>query len=366
MKKAIFILILLNLQVLKAETNIQDSLTIFVYPPRHELDWSSPRKVLESFLGIEIGKKFHPGHDIVSVNPWGEPTTISSNYRSTMGHTIAHVNCTNSDGTRFDDWSSFSGQDYTAVDKKNTLKDKIGLGTLFYDYIDGHIIRGDENVNRVIYYKGETRNGVEVKPRYMQFEITPDRCDELKKMATFFESFHYNKNTELNTLLEREPVKVLYFTTNLDPYKSYQDNLANNDAKVGGGCAPYAVGLLKAAGLYDKTLDSIFKIELDVSEKLIGSSKNKVNFASLFIGKNGRHWTYEGYPNRHMSQYDPQKIWNFVGGIEECLNSDQCNLESNSWYQANKGVISKGRTIKLTNKESNESREVEGLLIKMP
>ena len=360
----LILLILLKLQVLQAETQIQDSLTVFVYPPRHELNWDSPREVLTSFLGIELGKVFHPGKKIESVNPWGETTTISSNYRSTMGHTIAHINCTTSDGTRFDDWSSFSGQDFTAVDKKNALKDKLGLGILFYDYIDGHIIRGDENINRLIFYKGEKKNGELVKPRYLQFETTPNACDELKKMATFFESFHYNKNTTLEVLLQRDPSKVLYFTTNLDPYESYQNNLSNRNARVGGGCAPYAVGLLKSAGLYDRSLDSILKLEIDVSKKLIGNSENPVNFSSLFIGKNGRHWTFDGYENHHMSQYDPQKIWNFVGHIGECLNTNKCSLESNTWFQSNKNLLSKGQVITLTNKEKNSSVDITGFLIK--
>jgi hypothetical protein len=366
MNKQVILLCLLTLLALetKAFETTTSSLTIFVYPPRHELNWKSPRKALFSFLGIEIEKIISPGKDVESVNPWGETTTISSRYRSTMGHSIAHVECTTSDGERFDDWSSFSGQDYPEVDKENILKNKIGLGTLFYDYIDGHIIRGEENINRLIFYRGERKNRERVNPRYLKFEITPESCDEVKKMATFYASFHYDKNTTLAELKKRDPNRVLYFTTNLDPYESFQERLTNIDAKVGGGCAPYAIGLMKAAELYDSSLDPLFKLELDVSEKLIGTPAKPVKFLSLILGKNGRHWNFDGYENRHMSQYDPQKIWDFVGQAQQCARGNECELEENSWYQAHKSALKIGSVIELENLKKEKSVEITGILIK--
>jgi hypothetical protein len=366
MKKILIILslVLPFASSLYAEEESSNTLTIYAYPPRHAINWKSPSKALFSFLGIELGKKLRPGKEIESINSYGESSVISSQYRSTMGHTIAQVECTTTSGERYTKWSSFSGQDFTAIDKVNLLDEKLGLGILFYDYIDGHIISGEENINRLIYYKGERKEGARVKPRYMKFDISPESCDELKSMTSFYETFHYPKGSTYEELLARDPSKVLYFTTNLDPYESFQERLSNVDAKVGGGCAPYAVGLLKAANLFDSSLDSVFKLELDVSEKLMGSKENPVTVLSLLLGKKGAHWTYDGYKNRHMSQYDPQKIWSFIGDVQECIKNRPCELDHNKWYEDNKASLSRGAKVTLTNQVQEKSVELEGIVLK--
>jgi hypothetical protein len=366
MKKPAILLVILTLLVLEPMAVAEDFLTLFAYPPSNKISWNSPRNALLSFFGIAVKKVVIPGKNIDSFDPWGEITSISSSYRSTMGHTIAHINCTTSDGTRFDDWSSFSGQDFIEVDKENVLQKKLGLGVLFYDYIDGHIIRGEENINRLIFYKGHRKKLHKIKPRYLQFEISTESCDQLKKMASFFEEFHYKKNSTLEELKKRPPSQTLYFTTNLDPYESYLDRLTNPYALVGGGCAPYAIGLIKAAKLYDDSLDSLLKLEIDVSEKLIGSRDYPMTLASLLFGKKGKHWTYDGHQNRHMSQYDPQKIWDFIGEIETCVNNndDECKLESVNWYMSNKDLLSKGKMISITNQEKNKTVNIKGILVK--
>jgi len=131
------------------------TLTIYAYPPRRILDWSTPKTALADFATIAIGQAVNMNPRIDFISDFGEAGSIPRSYRSTMGHTIAHASCSLPDGTPYDAWTSFSGQDFPEVDRDLLLKDKAGLGMLFQDYIDGHIISGVENKMRLVYYKGK-------------------------------------------------------------------------------------------------------------------------------------------------------------------------------------------------------------------
>ncbi|MDD2804965.1 MAG: hypothetical protein PHV33_05380 [Elusimicrobiales bacterium] len=327
------------------------TLTVYAYPPRRILDWSKPRTVLKDFARIAMSQVIVSGPTVDFTSDFGEEGSIPRSYKSTMGHTIAHVRCTLPGGEAYDSWSSFSGQDFPEVDKELIMKKKVGLGALFEDYVDGHIISGVENRMRLIYYKGGGGNS----PRYWQQAIDAQACGRVRDMVEFFRSFHFPKTATLHDLEARPSAQILYFTSNMDPYVSYMARKQDPAAKVGGGCAPYGLGLLKAAGKYDYSLDDVFKLRLAVSERLIGGIPDgngrirEVTLAEL-TGSLGDSWTYPGYSNRGFQNYDPYKIWNFIGGVSACLSGDSgnCAPEASAWLSANGGRVSAGPVQKLS------------------
>ncbi len=321
------------------------TLTIYAYPPRKILDWSTPKEVLADFAGIAAGQGLASGPKIDFVSDFGEAGSIPRTYKSTMGHTIAHVQCALPDGTPYESWSSFSGQDFMEVDKELILTRKIGLGALYQDYIDGHIISGVENKMRLIYYKGRHGNA----PRYWQQSIDGQSCGRVRDMVEFFKSFHFPKNSTLQDLAARPAERTLYFTSNLDPYVTYMARKLDRTAKVGGGCAPYGLGLLKAAWKYDYTLDSVFTLRLAVSERLIGGipdESGRIREVTIdeLTGSLGESWTYPGYRNREFKNYDPYRIWTFIGGVNACLTGDagNCSPEASSWLSTRSGRVAAG------------------------
>jgi hypothetical protein len=301
--------------------------------------------VLGDFAHTTVSQALSMGDKIDFVSDFGEQGTIPRSYKSTMGHTITHVRCVQSDGTPYEAWTSFSGQDLYSVDKDNMLKDKIGLGMLFQDYIDGHIISGVENEMRLIYYKGKDGN----TPRYWQQSIDAEACGRVRDVVEFFKTFHFPKGSTVEQLQARPAEQTLYFTSNMDPYKTYMARKLDPKAKVGGGCAPYGLALLKAAWKYDYTLDDAFTLKLNVSERLIGGIPDEtgklreVSVADL-LGSLGDSWTYPGYKNREFRNYDPYLIWKFIGGVNACLTGDpgNCAGEAAAWTAVNKARLAPG------------------------
>ncbi len=310
------------------------TLDVYAYPPTSPLDWSTPRSTLKSFLKNYLAGVVGESFDVKGRDDFGDEFEISSNYRSSMGHTIGHVSCTLSNGHKYERWSSFSGQDYREVDKEVVFKKKLGLGSLFYDFEDGHIISGSENIMRLTYLKGrhvKNASGKRVReePRYLRMKIDENECDDLKEMITFFESFHFKKGLEIEELRARDSSQVLYFTNNMDPYDSYQNRLHTSAAKVGGGCAPYGVAMMKATGYYSDELDSVFKLNIPVSYKIIGDGySHKVSMSSIILGNNGSSWTHSGYKNKYFNQYDPKLIWDLIGEVRACLGQVDYRGES--------------------------------------
>ncbi len=342
--KTSYLLILLSLF---SSTAFADSLTLYAYPPKNDLKWTSPRSTLYTFLGGELGKLILVGDNITSIDEWGEESTIREYYKSSMGHTIAHIKCTSSDNKAHDSWVSFSGQNFLEVDKKNILKEHMGLGVLFYDYIDGHIISGEDNIKRLVYYKGGRREGKKVSPRYMQYKIGTKACDDIMKMTDFFKSFHFKAGTTLEELQKLPDEKKLYFTTTMEPYETYLERMNNPKSKVGGGCAPFAVGLLKAAGLFEQYFDDNWRLNVQVSEKLMGNKENPVTLKDLLLNKTSKTWTHEGYNNRLMSVYDPNLIWTFIGKVNECLktNKKNCAPEYLPWVLNHENALKSGAPV---------------------
>tara|TARA_B110001454_G_C12723186_1_gene435818 strand:+ start:4264 stop:5415 length:1152 start_codon:yes stop_codon:yes gene_type:complete len=331
-----FILTLVLVVLAQADSR----LTVYVYPPSQPLNWKSPKTLIYSFLRIQGLKaiKQIPSSSSSFVSDFNEPGSIDTMYMSTMGHTIAHVQCELENGVLYDRWSSLSGEDDVSEDYNLAFKQKIGVGLLFHKFIDGHIISGAENYKRLIHYRGQKykdSNGkTQVsKPKYLSFSIDPQQCQNLKGMIDFYESFHFPKNTPTSELKKRSAQQTLFFTNVIDPYDSYIERQKNSQAEVGGGCAPYAVGLVKMTGLFTATLDKIWSRLQPVSENLIGGvsasgqTVRAVNMNSILVGKLGNHWMYAGQPNQVVKMYDPQNIWENIMALENCVSKKQCTAE---------------------------------------
>lgn len=333
---------------------LTSSLTLYVYPPRNPIDWSSPANALRSNIGDLASAALSMNDYIHFTNDFHEAGTISSDYKSSLGHTLTHTHCTLPDGKLYDHWASLSGEDDRAVDSQNLFKDKIGVGVMFYDYVDGHIIEGIENVKRITFYKGDHEfSSRQIRPRYIQMELDPERCAEAQKMITFFESFHYKPGTTTAQLIARGPEHNLYFTNNIDPYESYLERQRTGHGRIGGGCAPFAAGLTKATGRYVKEFDTLWRTPVTVSEKLIGGTydprlraKRQVSLGSLLFTPLGERWTYneEGYKNRHLDLYDPQKIWEFAGNMLDCLQHKHCAASTTEFLRGHQPELRTGKT----------------------
>lgn len=350
-------LVLLNLICLNLA--YAGKMTIYVYPPSKKMDWRSPRGLLKSMESIMWKRTFNGNHKVKFTNDEGEQERFSSNYYSAMGHTIVHIECPN-----YDKWVSMSGQNFKSVDTDLAFDKKLGMGVLFENYLDGHIISGRENVERLINY--DSMEGA--KPRYLSVPISDAACGRVSNMAEYFKSFNLHKDADLMQYLQRETKnKNLYFGL-IDPYTSYHERKrqcdsrepganscgANNEqycsVKLGGGCAPFAAALLKESGCFDAGLDNFWKREVKVSEKLIGGTidpktgkRREVNFWDLTKVALGGQWEYEGYENRTVKMYDPALIWDFIGNLKSCkAGSVDCDPNAEKWLKDSGRSVAEG------------------------
>lgn len=337
---------------LHALNGLDSSLTLYVYPPRNRIDWSTPGNALRTIVGSLISIALTDDNAIEFLSDFGDRGDISSTYKSSMGHTLGHIRCRLPGGAIYDRWTSFSGQEYREEDKRLLFREKHGFGSMFYNFIDGHIISGEENVKRITFYKGKKVNGERIRPLYLQVEVEPKRCAELKAMNEFFESFHYKPGTPLEQLRARGELRNLHFTNQMDPWEGYLARKRGQMVPVGGGCAPYGAAMLKAAGRYLPAFEQLFRTPVSVSEKLIGHQWNtdgtvrRVSIHDILHTSLGTRWdwSHEGYTNRFVSMYDPQKIWDFTREVLHCLDTVQCGAASAAFLRPQAGKVAPGAT----------------------
>jgi len=339
------------------------TLTIYVYPPSDPLDWKSPKTASIRFAVSALREKeANATGKKKFVNDWGEEVGFPYGYRSTMGHTIAHIQCQPAgEPVVFDKWASLSGQDFREVDEQN-LRDDIGLSVLFYNYTDGFIIAGQENRQRLAFYRGERKGAggkpVELHPRYMSFSIDAEACKRIKEFEQHFESYHYSQTISYEEFLglQPKPTDHLYFSTNFDPLDTYLTHLSGGQTFEGGGCAPFGVSLIRAAGILvdedgalDPALRDKWKLQLEIGQELLGGPdikdakgnilikttddngrERRISNFLLVAGYMGDQWTEESKDNNakfnrlvRFSNYDPQKMWDFIGDVMTCLKSNR-------------------------------------------
>ena len=128
---------------------VESSLTIYVYPPRNRIDWTSPSSALGSAIGNLTSAALSMDGLVHFSNGFQEANSISTNYKSVFGHTLNHLRCSLPDGRLYDHWASLTGQNFHQIDTDLLLNRELGLGVLFYNYIDGLILTGAENTERL-------------------------------------------------------------------------------------------------------------------------------------------------------------------------------------------------------------------------
>jgi len=325
------------------------TLTVYAYPPYRPLSWKTPKAALTTLFPNMVAESLPGGHQVDFLDENGDQDSMSSNNRSSVGHVITHVSCTLTDGKTYDAWTGFSGDEDPAVDKDNLLHKKLGLGVLFKEYTDGHVISGDENRLELIYYKG--RKGI--APRYWQQNIDGAACGRVRDMVEFFRGFGDAEG--------RPEATPLYYTFNIDPYQSYLARLSGQNARVGADCATYGLGLLKAAGKYDASLDPALALKIEVSERLIGgiadvSGQMRTVSVWEILGALGSHWTYPGYANRTVSTFDPYLVWKFIGETGACLSGTPgCSPAAAGWLATKGGAVTAGPIQQLSDTQDVKS-----------
>jgi len=319
--------------------------TVYAYPPTYPQDWSSPRGMLGSMLSTEFKKQvYSPKTGFIS--DFKEAGQVAFNYKSAVGHVEAHVKCALPDGGVYDVWTGMVGRKMMSADIDVLYNKQLGMGSMFYPFVDGYLANGEENIWRLVNYV----NPAGAIPRYWEQEVDPQACGRIKEMVEFYSGFHYKPGTTLAQLQSLPPEKIFYFDITKDPYATYLARRAKRgNPPVGGVCASYGVALLKAAGKYDYSIDEHFRLNIQVSERLIGGIPDetgkirKVELSDLLFGDLGGSWTYPGYKNRLFDSYDPEHIWRFIGEIGDCSwGGPSCTPAAAEWYNRNKSRVAYG------------------------
>jgi len=324
------------------ETQPAGVVTVYAYPPTYPQDWTSPRGMLSSMLTTELKKQLYsPKTGFIS--DFKENGEVALNYKSAVGHVEAHVKCTLPEGGVYDVWTGMVGRKMMSADIDVLHNKKLGMGSMFYPFVDGYLANGEENIWRLVNYKSSAGD----KPRFWAQEIDSQACGKIKEMVEFYSSFHYKPGTTLAELQALPPEKIFYFDATKDPYDTYMARRAGgNNTPVGGVCASFGMALLKVAGKYDYSIDKQFRFNIEVSERLIGGIPDEngkireVQLHDLLLGDLGKSWTYPGYKNRVFDSYDPQHVWQFIGEVGDCAwGGRACTLAASEWYNKNKSRV---------------------------
>lgn len=333
------------------------TLTIFVYPSSDPINYKSPSSALWSLFRIEVKRILLSRRHLNFTNNRGDKASLKIPYTSTIGHTIACISCTLSDRTDYLNWVSMSSYHYPDTTIYLLIKAKTGLGFLFHKYSDGVLIRDKENILRLVNYRGFRTKGHRggsalIQPRYMRFPINAEACAAIKDMVDFYETFPQDQKNPGRETFSPSTDATLYFTSVLDPYDSYIHRQQTGQGDVGGGCAPFGVGLLKAGGLHIQEFDKIWKRQLTVSDNLIGKENTTISLWQILFGGLGKKWQHEGHSSRTLAIYDPELIWNFIGEILESSNA------ANTYPQANNSMYERTKWAQLAGIEVTPGEDI--------
>ncbi len=292
------------------------TISLFVNPAQKFINFKSPRSMVASFGGSYL-KQF-VGDKLLNMHKGG------------MGHAVARVNCTDTQGQPHSFFAGLSGQYSLEQDKIDLFEDRLGLGVLFREYADGYIqassyvrlLIGDHRGRLIRDGKGVIKR---MTPKFMSFEVTPAQCERAVEYYELFKAKRFLEPPKREEYVTMGPDEPLYFSFNYDPYLVYQEikqrGLSPEQARMGGGCSSFAAGFLKAAGVFDPIFEKLWRVHLEVGESYIGGDETgrEVSVGKVVMASK---WAKKGDRTKRVSFYHPENIWAFFEGVEDCANGE--------------------------------------------
>lgn len=251
-------------------TTFGNELTLYFFPSPYKMNWDSPKSLAKSVLN----NTFLPSKFLL---------------RHAIGHVSTEVRC--DDG--FYHLSGMTTKDKTE-DRKLLLKDKVGLGVVFYP------MKGALQTEREVkldlddrYRKG--------RMNWITHKISRSTCLRLKEYIQVY---------------EKENIADVYGLV-FNPRK-----------KEGAGCSAFGMSMLEVAGLMTKEYRSEFSHRLFVNKNLDGFSygKKNVSFFKVLAGMKGaRRWAVDKFTGRELYFWRPNLMYDWVNSKIKAIKNRKLN-----------------------------------------
>jgi hypothetical protein len=324
----------------RAET--ENELVFFSYTPIREIDWSTPEQALKTTFKSQLGA-FMKSEEV---------------YKSVVGHVFVRYRCRRSDGRLRDIWTGMTGQNEKTEDREDLFKQKLGLAILFKDYRDGQIQATlDDSVDHLGNYVGRKERNAEgdkehLKPLFLRFRISSEECDEIDDYHNFMWRLSWDGREDLGAYKSQRDRDVLFFGFNFkNPHLLYKQKLRDRNVRIGTGCTEFASSFMKMLGVFDPIFERSWRRDLSVSTALMGGTDpwgrpREVSVGNI-LGRLGNSWHHDGWPDRKLSFYDTEMIWDFLDGVRTCagirdgriragIPAKNCTSSIDTWVRANR------------------------------
>lgn len=347
------IFIFLIVSPLRAKSSNRNGVfRLVILPTNHRLDWSSPRANMKSTLYNTISAKLIPSDD--------------PRKAATVGHMIVNIDCTDSQGQEHNIWSGVSSKNSFDEQMNDIKRKKLGMSLLWKRYKGELQYEDNISLDRVVnYYPRKEKNAlgkkVELEPKYISIGMDKFQCDQVVKFHQVFEKTAWIKNDDPNgeSFEARPPNQKFYYGGEfVDVYQSYLDWKNSGGQKaLGAGCTTFGVGFLSLLNFFDDSFGHFNSGEgfwgryVHVPFELLGSETQPVSLLNLFFSKKAKSWHSESNQYKVAFIYDPDKIWDFIDGVQECfafkINSHDskeyqeknCTPELYNWVKRNQSRI---------------------------
>lgn len=313
-----------------AHAETAGELLLFVYPPNHRIDWTSPASTFKSTLLSGL---------VGSVGTVIQPNSLPS----MIGHAVVRYRCVDEDGKEHDAWTGLTGQNDPNETRNDLLRDEIGFGVLFKMYEDGALVSSDVARNEVARNQGRREKGRAHEPLFARFPVRS--AAECGKLTDFVEGFRSRSE------------KDLLYGFGHEAHESYEKWIASGRdprVRLGGGCTSFGAGVLKILGRYDGGFERFWRRTVKISERLIGGEDRPRVSVTSILGGLGRSWSVPGHANRELLFYDPERMWEFLDGTRACaslLEGDKPNFSENctpdllAWTREHRSEINVRATV---------------------
>lgn len=231
--KIIYIISLLFLS-LKSQANSSNFLKLYFFPTPYSFEWDSPQKLARSVIkNTLLPSKF--------------------NYKSSIGHAAVELNC----GESFYALTGMTMAD-SREDTRLILKEKIGLGVMFYP------MRGRLQTRQELEVDIKERLGTK-SLSWIQYDINEITCHRLRTYLTIYR----NENLE--------NVYGLVF---------------NPRKKEGAGCSAFAASFVQIAGILSEEHYMNWSRKLDTNKELnaYNGSASHVSIFKMAAGIGSKQW----------------------------------------------------------------------------